>query len=406
MDPRMASPAPDRPSVTLKAGHVQPVWSGHPWIYAQAVERVLGGARPGDEVSVLDPRGNFLGVGFYNPRSAIVVRLFSRHAGSTFDGAFLRERLHRAVELRRGLHLPSAETNAFRVVHAEGDGLPGLILDRFDDVVAVQLTTLGMKLREGLVLEAIHDVLAPKAILDRTPAEIGRIEGFESTGGVLRGELPRGGLHFLERGLRYELPPGLSQKTGFYFDQRPLRTRVEALSKGKRVLDAFAFVGTFSLAAARGGAREVVAVEENALALETGAELARLNGLAEVTRFIRGDARSVLRQAAEDGGFELVVCDPPKMAPTRASREEAILAYQKLAALACRAVTPGGVLVFCSCSAAISLDALIRAVALGARDARRQATVLERFFQGVDHPVPAAFPEGVYLKSLLLRIEE
>jgi 23S rRNA (cytosine1962-C5)-methyltransferase len=169
------------------------------------------------------------------------------------------------------------------------------------------------------------------------------------------------------------------------------------------VLDAYSFVGTFAMAAARGGASKVVAVDESAIALEVGAECARLNGLESHIEFVKHDARKVLSEA--QGGYDVVVCDPPRLAPTRGSRDNALLAYSKLAEHACHAVAPGGVLVYCSCSAAVDLFALTRALATGARRANVQATVFERGFQGADHPAPAAFPEGIYLKWVMARIE-
>jgi 23S rRNA (cytosine1962-C5)-methyltransferase len=280
-----------------------------------------------------------------------------------------------------------------------------LIVDRFDQACVVQMTTLGMKQREGMLLDALAAEVGPRAIIDRSPAEAGKREGFEPGEGVVRGELEGGMLRFVERGIRYELPPELSQKTGFYFDQRPLRARVEQLARGRRVLDAFSFIGTFSLGAARGGASEVLAVDESAVALEVGAQVAKSNGLGNKISFVRGDARAALVKAGREGGYDLVVCDPPKLAPTRASRDDALAAYRKLASLGCRATRPGGLLVVCSCSAAVGIDALTRALALGATDAGMSATVLERHFQGADHPVPAAFPEGLYLKSVLARID-
>ncbi|MCU0659107.1 MAG: class I SAM-dependent rRNA methyltransferase [Polyangiaceae bacterium] len=394
------------PVVTLKSGHIQPIWAGHPWVYAQAIASVRGGARPGDEVAVLDPEGKFLGRGFYTPRSAIPVRLLTRSQEERIDGAFFRRRLQRALALRHTLHLPSGETNAFRLVHAEGDELPGLILDRFGDVLVVQFTSLGMKLREGLLIEAIEATLPFGALVDRTSAEAARLEGFEATGGVLRGPEGVPGLRFSERGFHYELPPELAQKTGFYLDQRPLRARVEQLARGRRVLDAFCFVGSFAMAAARGGATEVLAVDESAVAVDVGASVARANHLGERIQFVREDAKNALQKASREGGYDLVLCDPPKLAPTRASREDALVAYRKLAGLGCRATKPGGILVLSSCSAAVSSEALVRALALGAASANRTAVVLERGFQGADHPVPAAFPEGLYLKSVLARIDE
>lgn len=399
------SGSPTLPTVTLKPGHIQPIWAGHPWVYAQAIASVRGGARPGDEVAVVDPEGKFLGRGFYTPRSAIPVRLLTRSPDERIDGAFFRRRLQRALALRHALHLPSAETSAFRLVHSEGDELPGLIVDRFGDAAVIQFTTLGMKLREGLLIEALEATLPLPCIIDRTPAEAARLEGFEPGSGVLRGPETTPPLRFSERGFRYELPPELAQKTGFYLDQRALRARVEQLARGRRVLDAFCFVGSFALAAARGGASEVSAVDESGVAIDIGATVARANGLGDKIQFAREDARNALQRAARDGGYDLVLCDPPKLAPTRAARDEALVAYRKLAALGCRATKPGGLLVLSSCSAAVSSDALVRALALGAASANRTAVVLERGFQGADHPVPAAFSEGLYLKSVLARID-
>jgi 23S rRNA (cytosine1962-C5)-methyltransferase len=212
-------------------------------------------------------------------------------------------------------------------------------------------------------------------------------------------------LSFVERGLRFELPLTLAQKTGFYLDQRPMRGRIEQLAHGRRVLDAYSYIGAFAMAAARGGATDVLAVDESALALEIGAECARSNGLIERIRYVRGDARERMNLAGREGGFDLVLCDPPKFAPTRGARAGALGAYQKLAQAACRATRPGGLLLLSSCSAAVGLDALTRALAIGAREVNVRATVLERFFQGFDHPVLAAFPEGLYLKSVLAVVE-
>jgi len=388
--------------VRLKPGHVQPVWMGHPWVYAQAVDRVEGGATAGDEVSVVDPRGNFLGRGFYSPGSAIPVRLLVRDDSTRLDASFFHARVERAVAARASLGLPSEQTTGYRLVHAEGDGLPGLVVDRYGDVLAVQIGTLGMKHREALIHEALWAALRPRAIVDRTSPQTAKTERFETKPGVVRGDDVKG-LDVLERGMRFHIPLELGQKTGFYFDQRALRARVEQLAHGRRVLDAYSFVGAFALAAARGGASEVVAVDESALAVEVGAECAAANGLGDRVQFVKEDARRALTEA--HGSFDLVVADPPRLAPTRGAREQALVAYAKLAENACRAVRPGGLVVFCSCSAAVDLHALTRALAQGATRANVAATVLERWFQGADHPVPAAFGEGLYLKALIARID-
>jgi 23S rRNA (cytosine1962-C5)-methyltransferase len=390
--------------VTVKSGHVQPVWAGHPWVYAQAVERVDGGAAPGDEVQVLDPRGRPLGRGLYSPGSAIPVRLYTQKPDLPFDGALLRRRLERAVERRLRLGLPSDQTSGYRLVHAEGDALPGLVVDRFGDIAVVQFGTLGMKRRQSLILEAIAHAVQPRAIVDRTPPKIAEAEGFDAATGVVAGDTTAANLSFLELGSRYRIPLAVAQKTGFYLDQRPLRQRVSALSAGRDVLDAFAFVGAMSIAAARGGAGSVTLVESSARALQVAADCAALNGVSDRIRFECRDAREALGRAGRLGGYDVVICDPPKYAPSRAARDRAVKAMRRLAGQACRATRPGGLLVLSSCSAALGLHDLSLALAVGARDAGRRPLVLERIFQGPDHPVPAAFKEGLYLTTLVAEI--
>jgi 23S rRNA (cytosine1962-C5)-methyltransferase len=391
-------------SVVLKAGHVQPVWAGHPWVFAQAVDRVEGGARAGDEVDVKDARGNFLGRGLYTPSSAIPVRLFTRERDRHLDAKLLSVRLAAAVERRRRLGLPSATTNAVRLVHAEGDELPGLVVDQLGDVLSVQFGTLGMKRREESILDALEQLLEPRAIVDRTSERAAKAEGFTAAQGVVRGDSTLDHFDVCEAGLRFRIPLELGQKTGFYVDQRELRARTSELAGGRRVLDTYAFVGAFALGAARAGASEVEAVDQSSLALTVAADAARLNGLEGKIRFECEDSVQALDRAGKHGGYDLVICDPPKLAPTRASRSRALGLMRRLSGQAARATEPGGLLVLCSCSAAIGLGELTRALSLGAADVGLRAIVLERFFQGADHPVPAAFPEGLYLTSLIAEI--
>jgi len=390
-------------AVILKAGHVQPVWAGHPWVFAQAVERVEGGAVAGDDVEVLDPRGQTLGRGLYSPGSAIPVRIYTRDRHRAIDGALLAERIEQAVQRRARLGLPNGDTNAYRLIHAEGDDVPGLIVDRFGTSLSVQIGTLGLKQREGAILDALGR-LEPSAIVDRTTERAARSEGFEPRSGVIRGDATLEAFVFRERGLSFRIPLELGQKTGFYLDQRALRARVEELAGGRSVLDAFCYVGAIALGAARGGATSVEAVDNSALAIEVGAECAADNGLSDRIRFERGDAHDALAHVGRKGGVDLVICDPPKFAPSRAARGRGLDMMRRLAGAGARATKPGGLLVLCSCSAAIGFSELARALALGARDVGARATVLERYSQGPDHPVPAAFPEGLYLTSVIAEI--
>lgn len=393
------------PKVVLLPGHVQPVWAGHPWIFAQAVARVEGGATAGDPIDVVDPRGNWLGRGLYSPGSAIVVRICSRLHQDALEPAFFIARIERAIERRRMLGLPSPHTNAYRVINAEGDDLPGLIVDLYAETAVVQFGTIGMKQRQGLIVDALSRLLGCKTVVDRTSDRTAQLEGFSAERGVLRGDPAGRELEFLERDFRYQLPFELGQKTGFYLDQRTLRGRVEQLAQGKRVLDAYCFVGSFSLAAARGGASEVVAVDSSAPALETAARQCEINQLSGKVRYVHEDALAALSSAAKSGGYDLVVCDPPKLSPSRATRNKALMNLRRIAAAACHATRPGGLLVLCSCSASLGIEELTRALSLGSRDVERTPRVFERWFQGPDHPVLSAFGEGWYLSAVIAQID-
>ena len=397
------------PRVAVKAGHVQPLWAGHPWVFAQALVSPELDAEPGDEVIVTDPRGRVLGRGLWSPSSALRVRIFVAEEHRCIDQALFTDRIERAVARRRAVglpdHDPGREITGYRLVHGEGDGLPGLTVDVYDDVLCVQLGTIGLKRREQAIVAALREVVGPRVILDRSLANVANNEGFEvAPTPCLVGELPEQ-LCFRERGISFALPMALSQKTGFYFDQRPLRARIERLARGSRVLDAYCYVGALSLSAARGGASDVWGIDRSASAIEAAVAVAADNPGADCCRFTVCSAEDAFEQAARDGGYDVVVCDPPKLSARRRHRARALSAYRKLARSACAATAVGGVLAFCSCSANVDLDSLGRALALGARDAGRRVTLFDRIFQGPDHPVPAEFPEGLYLRTLLGRVE-
>lgn len=396
------------PRVTIKPGHVRPLYTGHPWVFQQAVQRIEGGAQPGDEVVVTDPHGQVLGSGLYSPQSAIVVRIFTRSERGV-DANLFRERMFRARARRAALSLPNFDpacrTDAYRLIHSEGDDLPGLVVDVFGQDLVIQFNTVGMKRREGLILEILHEMFAPRAIIDRTADSVRKREGFEPTPGVLRGDPTLASLTFSELGVRYEIPIELGQKTGFYLDQRGLRGRIETLAKGRRVFDGYAYVGSFGLHAARGGAEEVLCVDESPMAISVAAQQARLNGFEHRMAFEKQDALRALQAASQAGGYDLVLCDPPKFAPSKSNRDPALAAYRRVAKLGLLATRPGGLFVMSSCSAAVTFEDLIRLLAVSAREVRMTATVLERWSHQADHPVPSAFGEGLYLKSLISVVE-
>jgi 23S rRNA (cytosine1962-C5)-methyltransferase len=368
------------------------------------VARITGEARAGDEVRVLDAKGNVLGRGLYSPKSAIQVRLYTRDGDQPLDEAFIRERLLAALARRRALGLPSDDTDSFRALNSEGDGLPGLVIDQLGDVSTLQFSTLGMKQRAASVAQAVQSVLGPRAIVDRTPARTAELEGFEPGSGVIAGDPGLESLRFTEAGLKFEVPLSIGQKTGFYLDLRELRKRLARLAVGRQVLDCYCYVGAAGLSMARAGAKQVLSVDSSQVAVDIAKHCVELNQLGARMRVEHMPAATALEQAAAAGGVDLVLCDPPKLAPKRSAVERAQRAMETLAHKAILATRPGGLVVLCSCSAGLGSAEVQRALAVGAAHARRRVTILDRVFQDVDHPVPAAFPEGLYLSCLIAEV--
>lgn len=385
--------------VILKAGHVQPVWAGHPWVFPQGIEKVRGKLEHGDEVDVLDAKGNTLGRGTYAKNSAIAVRIYTRD-GAPLGRDLFKARLQAAAQMRAHLGLPDSRTTGYRVFHGEGDGLPGLIVDRFDDVLVMQLGTAGLARQREAILDALQEVHQPRSIVERTSERVAESEAFAGIRGVVRGDDPIE-LRMRELGIDYVIAEQVSQKTGYYFDQRPLRARLELLSAGRTVLDTYCFVGSIGLLAKRAGATRVVCVDSSGPALAAGARIADQNGL-EV-QFCQAKVQDYLHGPGEL--FDLVIADPPKLAQSRAGLKKAMFAFRAVAAAAVRRTAPGGLVVLSSCSAALGIEEVERCLALGAADAARRVTVLERLFQGPDHPVPPAFPEGRYLSTALAWVD-
>jgi len=334
------------------------------------------------------------------------VRILCRTEGQPIDDAWLGAKIEQAARWRKDLlGLPGTETTGYRLINAEGDGLAGLIVDVFDRVAAVQFLTYGMKLREGALLGHIARVTGAESILEVAPGKGGKAEGLGTETRIVRGPEPEA-LRFVENGLEYEIPRQIQQKTGFYFDQRDNRKLVAELAQGRRVLDAFSYLGAFSMAAARGGAAEVLGLDRSVAAVAAAAAIAERNGLGERIRFGRADLKKELPALAQNKErFGLVVIDPPKLAPTNRHLSAGRRAYRRLNANAMRLVEPGGVLVSCSCSGALRPGAFMRIIGTAARDAGREVTLLRMGEQGSDHPSPVAFAEGRYLKAAFLRVD-
>ena len=380
----------------LRKGRARPLWYGHPWVYANAIATIEGDPQPGDVVSLTDHDGRFIGKGFYNARSQIPVRLCTR-IDEAVDAAFLRKRIERARAARTRLGLPSADTNAYRLVNSEGDDLPGLVIDVYADTAAVQITTLAMSMRRAEIYDALEAELGVKTIFELAPASYAELEGYAAGSRIARGA-SRATVPVLENGVALEVEPLGGQKTGMFIDQRETRARVASLARGARVLDVYAYAGGFGLAAARAGAAAVTAVDISARAVARVTAHAAANGVSIAA--IEADAFRYL-ETATPRAFDLVVIDPPKFARARKDLDAARKGYERLNALALQAVAAGGILVTCSCSQNVDAETFERIVAAGAKQAGREVRVFERRGPASDHLMPPAFAEGQYLKVLL-----
>ena len=353
---------------------------------------------------MVDSRGNFLALGAYSPQSQIRVRIWSWEPDEKIEEAFFQSRLDRALGLRQTL-LPSLHTNAYRLVHAESDGLPGLIVDRYDRGLVVQFLTSGAEYWRDTLIGLMQQWSSVDWIYERSDADVRQLEGLPDRSGPLLTAPPES-LTIEENGLKFRVDLQGGHKTGYYLDQRANRARVRELAAGREVLDCFCYTGGFSAYALQGGARRVLAVDASTEALALGRENIALNGLpADRLEWQLGDVFQVLRQLRDQGrSFDLVILDPPKFAPTVSQVQRAARGYKDINLLAFKLLRPGGVLATFSCSGGVDADLFQKIVAGAALDAGVDARIAERLSQGSDHPVALNFPEGAYLKGLIVAV--
>jgi 23S rRNA (cytosine1962-C5)-methyltransferase len=393
------------PRIVLKAGRERSLERRHPWVFSGAIERVEGDPAMGATVRVAAPDGRFLGWAAYSERSQIRARVWSFVESEWPDDGWFERRLATAIARRAELLGPA--TNAARLVHAESDGLPGLVVDRYAGVLVVQLLSAGPEARRDAIAAALASLTGAEAILERSDAEVRKLEGLPERSAPMRGRSPTTPVPIVEHTLRFGVDVGEGQKTGFYLDQRDNRARVRGLADGCDVLDAFSYTGGFAIAALAGGARSVVSIDSSALALKLAADNVKLNGFgADRWRALEKDVFAELRALRAAGRqFDLIVLDPPKFAPTAKHAQGASRAYKDVNLNALRLLRPGGWLATFSCSGGVNADLFQKIVAGAAADAGVSATIVERFQAAADHPVRLEFPEGEYLKGLLLRRE-
>jgi 23S rRNA (cytosine1962-C5)-methyltransferase len=387
------------PRLVLRAGREKSLERRHPWVFAGSIERLEGAPALGDTVAVVDAQGGFLGWGAYSPASQIRARVWSWRADESLDATHV-ERLVRASIARRG---PLGAEQAARLIHGEADGLPGVVIDRYADLIVVQLTSAGAERWRKDIVRAALDASGCARAVERSDVDVREIEGLAPRAGLLRGDDAHAAI--VEDGIRYRVDALHGQKTGFYLDQRDNRAAVRRHARGRRVLNCFCYTGGFSLAAAAGGAVSVVSVDSSGPALAAAADNAALNRFDAVApEWREADVFTELRRMRNAGEtFDLIVLDPPKFAPTAGHAEKAARAYKDINLLALKLLTPGGLLATFSCSGGISAELFQKILAGAAADAVADVAVLERFHAAADHPVMLAFPEGEYLKGLLLQ---
>ncbi|MHC4938304.1 MAG: class I SAM-dependent rRNA methyltransferase [Planctomycetota bacterium] len=388
--------------IRIRRGRAKPLWRGHPWVFADSVDSVGGSPEPGDLCTIKAPDGRTIGCGFYSPTSAIVARILSSEGAIPPD--FFQQRLRDARTLREEvLELPVV-TDGYRLVHSEGDLLPGLVVDHFAGHLAVQFSTIGMHRRREEILDALEEVFSPLSIFETPDTRVSAREGIETRAGLLRGEEPKEPVTITENGIHFRLGMGGGQKTGFYTDQRENRKHIARLFRDRRVLDLYCYTGGFGLYAAVNGAEQVLGVDSSGPALALAAENAMLNHGRQV-QLERADVREVLdRLHREKRKFDVVICDPPRFARERKHVDRALRAYRDLHLRALRVVEPGGLICVASCSGVVGEEAFEKTIREAAYDLRRTVRVLHRGGQASDHPVLATCPEGRYLKFLLLAV--
>ena len=390
-------------TVMLKRGREKPVLNRHPWIFSGAISRIAGDPADGDLVRVEDSQGQPLASGYLNRRSQISVRLLTWDVAEAIDAAFWRRRLGRAIGARSRL-ANDPQLDAYRLVYAEADGLPGLVVDRYGDWLVVQCLTLGVARRRDELVALLAELLQPAGIYGRDDVDVRRKEGLELETGVLWGEEPPDLVQIVEHGHRFRVDLKRGHKTGFYLDQRENRRRLAVYCPQADVLNAFAYSGAFAVYACRAGAHSVVNVDTSVEALTLAEENLALNDCPP-QELVAGDVFQVLRHYRNEGRrFDLIILDPPKFASTRSRVLAASRGYKDINLLAMQLLRPGGFLATFSCSGLVSAD-LFQKIVFGASvDADREVRILERLAQGPDHPVLLTFPESAYLKGLICQV--
>lgn len=389
-------------NIILKPGREKSLLRRHPWVFSGAVAQVNGDPQSGQTVDVRAADGQWLARAAYSPTSQIRARVWTFDPDEVVDVDFFRRRIDSALAARASLGLDTV-TDAMRLIHAESDRIPGLVVDRYGNMLVAQVLTAGCEFWRESLADLLLEATGASAIYERSDADVRELEGLQPRTGLMRGSNIESRIAINEYGLKFLVDIEHGHKTGFYLDQRANRNRVGQLAARRDVLNCFCYTGGFSIHAARGGAKSVVSVDTSADALVLGQENAALNSIqAYGLEWLEADIFTGLRKFRDQNrSWDLIVLDPPKFAPTAAQAEKAARGYKDINRLAFKLLRPGGILVTFSCSGGIDAALFQKIVASAALDAGVEAQIVETLTQGPDHPVSVHFPEGAYLKGLV-----
>jgi 23S rRNA (cytosine1962-C5)-methyltransferase len=392
------------PAMILKPGREKSLLRKHPWVFSGAVKEMLGNPQSGEAVGVYSSGNQFLARVAYSHNSQIIGRVWSFKEEDVFDADFIHSRLDQAISFRNSFAFKS-DTNAVRLVHGESDGIPGLIVDRYDEILVVLFLSYGVEVWREAIAKILIELTGATAVFERSDTEVRGLEGLSERVGLLAGGAFADPVEIDENGVKFLVPIESGHKTGFYLDQRQNRFFLREFSKGKEVLDCFCYSGGFALNALVGGAKLVTAVDNSVSALDMLNMNLEVNSLdLEKVEIIQADVFKQLRKFRDQNrSFDVIVLDPPKFAPTRAHADKASRGYKDINLLAFKLLRPGGILFTFSCSGGIDSLLFQKIVAGAALDAGVEARIIRRLSQDADHPVALNFPEGEYLKGLVCK---
>ncbi|MBC8507068.1 MAG: class I SAM-dependent methyltransferase [Anaerolineales bacterium] len=400
-------------TIILKSGREKALLRRHPWIFSGAIAKVEGDPGIGETVAVLDSSGEFLARGAFSPESQIRVRVWTFDPDESVDDDFFRLRLKSALDKRKlsvfrdqSLSTDNRQLITCRLIHAESDGLPGLVVDSYVNTLVMQVLSAGVEHWREIIADLLLELTGADRIFERSDVDVRKLEGLPLRIGTVRGELEPERIQIEENGLKFWVDVSKGHKTGFYLDQRNNRARVQEMAAGRDILDCFSYSGGFALSALLGGAASATAVDSSSDALALAEENRILNDLpAEKIEWLEGDVFQVLRKFRDSRrDFDMIILDPPKFAPTSSQAQKAARGYKDINLLAFKLLRPGGILVTFSCSGGISAELFQKIVAGAALDAGVDAQIIEHLEQSPDHPVALNFPEGAYLKGLVIRV--